>query len=283
MKRLRASAPRALARLFQEAAEAWRRQEYSQTITLLERASRLDPANANVLLDLGRAHGLRYDFAAAGRCLEKAIRVMSRKADALTEAARRCQEFGHYEMASGFLTRAVAQAGASPDAMTTLAELLERGHRVIEATALVERALSIEPSHSRSLLARGRLHRLAGRLEEAERSIRDLLGRSSCDPLTRIRARYELGGLLDRQGRYREAMEAFLEAKALQRSAAAPAESILRGVQARVTELEQTVTEAVLRRWADAAEALLPARRLAILCGHPRSGTTLLEKPTGEM
>jgi hypothetical protein len=33
-----------------------------------------------------------------------------------------------------------------------------------------------------------------------------------------------------------------------------------------------------LERWFDSREALQPPRRLAVLCGHPRSGTTLLEQ-----
>src|SRR5207302_759677 len=33
-----------------------------------------------------------------------------------------------------------------------------------------------------------------------------------------------------------------------------------------------------LRRWVAASAELQPARRLALLCGHPRSGTTLLEQ-----
>ena len=74
MKRPRLVSQGSLARLFQAAAEAWRRQAYQETIELLERASRLDPANLTVLLDLGRAQGLRYDYAAAERSLEKAVR-----------------------------------------------------------------------------------------------------------------------------------------------------------------------------------------------------------------
>jgi hypothetical protein len=64
MKRQRLISKGALSRLFEEAAEAWRRQDYQATIALLERASRLEPANASVLLDLGRAHGLRYEYRA---------------------------------------------------------------------------------------------------------------------------------------------------------------------------------------------------------------------------
>lgn len=52
----------------------------------------------------------------------------------------------------------------------------------------------------------------------------------------------------------------------------------LRRIQARVREMEESITPGALERWAEAAEALSPLRRFAILCGHPRSGTTLLEQ-----
>src|SRR6185503_10803826 len=278
MKRARLVSQGSLARLFQAAAEAWRRQAYQETIELLERASRLDPANLNVQLDLGRAHGLRYDYAAAERCLDMAVRLAPRKAETLAEAGRRCQQFGHYEMAARYFERASGEKRAPVEVFITLAELYERGHRTAEAVALVDRELTLQPNHPAALLTQARLERLAGQVEKAEKLTRALLDNPSCDPQTRVRAWYELGGILDRQGRFDEAMACFLEAKALQRPAAAPAAAILHGVQARVRELEQTISSSVLERWAASGAELGPPRRLAVLCGHPRSGTTLLEQ-----
>src|SRR5262245_21035746 len=201
-----------LSRLFQQAAEAWRRQDYEETIALLERAQRLDPANPDILLDLGRAHGLRYDYAAAERCLQQAVRIAPQKAEVLAQAGQRCQEFGHFEMATAFFEAAARETAVSSDTLVTLSELYERVHAAGQAAALIERSLRLQPEHSRALLARARLQRLANRLEEAEQGTRVVLAATSCDSQTRIRAWYELGGILDRQGRFDEAMEAFLEA-----------------------------------------------------------------------
>src|SRR5690349_2818465 len=142
MKRQRQISQGALSRLFQGAAEAWRRQAYDETIALLERATRLDPGNPSVLFDLGRAYGLRYDYPAAERCLEKAVHIAPRKLDALTEAGRRSQEIGRYEMASRYFERAAQEKGASPHVLVALAELYEHELKISEAAALVERALS---------------------------------------------------------------------------------------------------------------------------------------------
>jgi tetratricopeptide (TPR) repeat protein len=111
------------------------------------------------------------------------------------------------------IERATHEKRASPEVFVSLAELYERGPRAREAAALVEQASAVEAHHSLSLLAQARLKRLAGALEEAERLTRDLLQQPSCEPQTRFRAWYELGGNLDRQGRFDEAMSALLEAK----------------------------------------------------------------------
>jgi hypothetical protein len=42
--------------------------------------------------------------------------------------------------------------------------------------------------------------------------------------------------------------------------------------------MEATITREILKRWFDHGTALQPAYRIALLCGHPRSGTTLLEQ-----
>jgi tetratricopeptide (TPR) repeat protein len=278
MKRPRFASQGMLSRLFQQAAEAWRKQEYQQTIELLERAAQLDPANSSILLDLGRAHGLRYDYPSAERCLEKAVRLSSRKTETLVDAGRRCQEFGHYQMAKNYFARVVEQAGKNIEALITLAELHERHHRMTEASELVERALRLEAGHARARVVQARLRRLTGKPAEAERVLRELIGGTACDSSNRIRAWYELGSVLDRQGRFDEAMTAFLEAKAIQRPAATNFATVLQGIQARVREMERTVSLDVLKRWSNAASELQPPRRMAVLCGHPRSGTTLLEQ-----
>lgn len=278
MKRQRFVSQHSLSRILQEAAEAWKRQEYQHTIECLERVTRLDPANARVLLDLGRAYGLRYDYSAAERCLEKAVRVAGKKVEALVDAGRRCQEFGSFELARNYFERAAAETGVPASVLVTLSELSERHARLDEASQWVDRALASQADYPAALLARARLNRLGGRIEEAEAGARSLLSKSFDEVPTRVRAWYELANILDRQSRYDDAMTALLEAKALLRPASAPYQNTLAGIQARVREMKQTISSAVLERWFDSRETLQPHRRLAVLCGHPRSGTTLLEQ-----
>jgi tetratricopeptide (TPR) repeat protein len=268
----------ALSGHFADAAEAWRNQDYEKTIQSLERASVLDRFNPSIQFDLARAYGLRYQYSAAEQCLEKAVRLASGKSQALAVAGARCQEFGHFEMAKAYFQRAVERDGNNHEALITLAELLERQHETTGAFDLIDRALKTPAAPGRARVVQGRLLRISGRLEEAEAILRALLSNGSCDRSNRIRAGYELAQVLDRQARYAEAISSLQEAKALQLPAALTLAPILEGIQARVREMEETITADVLRRWSSAAAELGPPRNLAVLCGHPRSGTTLLEQ-----
>jgi tetratricopeptide (TPR) repeat protein len=263
--------------MFVAAAEAWKRQDYQQTIDILERGSRLDPANASLLLDLGRAYGMRYDYEGAERCFEKAIRVATQQSVALIAAGQRSREIGRPEMARRYLERAAEQR-VSPEILVALAEIHERHHRVAEAGQFVERALKENGTYAPAQLFRARLDRIAGQLEEAEKRLRAMLARTDADTWTRVQGWYELGGILDRQKRFDEAWEGFLEAKSVLRPSATQAIAALQGVQARVREMEETISAEVLHRWSESGAQLQPSRRFAVLCGHPRSGTTLLEQ-----
>src|SRR5262249_47690254 len=150
-----------------------------------------------------------------------AVRVAPQRSEALVMAGTHCRNFNQYEMARRFFERAVEQPDATPETLVKLAELYERLRRLDEAGNLVDRALQLDGRCGLALLVRARLSRLAGQVEEAERLLRPILANSDPDTWsTRIRGWYELGATLDRQGRYDEAMAAFLEAKGLIRPSA---------------------------------------------------------------
>lgn len=279
MKRLQLVPRGALARLVQTATDSWRQQDFQQYFELMERACRLDPANPGLLLDLGSAYGMRYEYPSAERCFEKAIRIAPDRATALATAGLQCRNFSRYELARGYFERAIAEKSAPADTFVKLAELYERFHFLKEAEQLVHRALQLAPKGALALLAQARLNRLAGRVQEAEAVVRPLLAQTGQDTWsTRIRGWYELGAILDRQGRYDEAMEAFLKAKAMILPNAGPYLAAQRSVHQRLKEAEASITAEVLRRWVHSGPKEPPPRRLAVLCGHPRSGTTLLEQ-----
>jgi tetratricopeptide (TPR) repeat protein len=266
-----------LSRMFQAATESWQRRDFQQSIEILERASRLDPGNSGILLDLGNFYGQRYDYAAAERCFEKAVRQAPQKTETLVIAGQLSRDFGNHAMAERYFRRAMESKADSPEILVKLAEIYERLRRLAEAVELADRALRLDGTHASALLLRAKLYRQAGQSSEAEKLLRSFL-LSKAEPAIHAQGWYELGGVLDREGRYDEAMTAFLEAKALLSPTAGPYISELKVVRARLEKLKAGLSVERLQHWFGGAPALSPPRRVALLGGHPRSGTTLLEQ-----
>jgi len=276
MKRPQLISPGSLNRMLQAANEAWRRGDFQQCFEQLERASQLDPANSGILLQLGMWYGLRYEYAAAERCFEKAVRVAPRKIEVLATAGQISVDFASHTLAERYFQRALQQKDASPEIFARLAELYERLRRTEDASKLVDQALQLDANCALARLARARLNRQAGLLEDAERVLRPIL--VSAGREIRIRGHYELGTILDRQGRYDEAMTAFLEAKTLLTPDAPPFLANLRLIRDHLKQMQTDLSAEMLQRWFDSGQMLQPPRRLAFLCGNARSGTTLLEQ-----
>ncbi len=264
--------------MLKAAGEAWSRRKFAEAIELEERASRLDPANYSLLLNLGKHYGLRYDNAAAERCFEKAARIAPNKAEALASAGVHAADFGNYEMSERYFLRALAEKNAVPKMFEQLARVYERQRRMSEAAGMVDRALHLNPHCPEALLARARLERQAGRIEDAEQTLRSFVTQPNPDTSVYAQAWYELGQVLDRQGRYDEAMAAFAPAKTRMLSQSGRYLHELKVVRQRLKLMQANLTAETFQRWFDVLPSLPPPRRIALLGGHPRSGTTLLEQ-----
>jgi Flp pilus assembly protein TadD len=276
MKRPQLVSKGTLARLLNAADEAKNRREYQKCIELLERACRLDPGNPTLLLNLGHAFGTNLNYSAAEQAFERAIRISPKKAEVFAAAGLRARDFGSHKLAEHYYRLAATQKDVTPESLVALAEISERYSRLEETAQLIERALHLKPNFPPALLVRARLERQAGRLAEAE----SILKSFPTDAARNVAAQalYELGAILDRQGRYDDAMAAFLKAKSVLIPDAAPHSAQLKIMRTRLKELRASITSEMLKRWRAQLEELQPPRRLSLLCGHPRSGTTLLEQ-----
>jgi tetratricopeptide (TPR) repeat protein len=266
----------AVVKLLQAADQALQGKDFRRNLELLEHARNLDPANPAVFLQLGCACGVRYNYAAAEEYYEKAIQLSDHKTQTMATASSLSWNFFNPKLAEDYARRATEQKDATPAMLVQLAELCERARRTDESKQLTDRALKMDPDCLLALLERARLERHAGHLEEAEKCLRSFL--SKADPDTRTRALYQLGAILDRQGRYDEAMAAFVEAKAPLQARAGSAFLQRKILNASLREMLSRLSTEVFQRWFDLGRELQPARRLALLSGHPRSGTTLLEQ-----
>ena len=273
-------ADRAIDRLIHAAEEAWSDQDYAKSISLLEEAQRADPHNPSLLLELGKAHGMRYDYPTAERFIEKAVAISPQRVQTLTRAGDVCLEFDHLDMAIRYLQRASREKDVTIGALVTLADIFVREGRLDEAADLGARAAWIDREDPRVTLIEARVAKARGKTERAESLLRTMLTKPGAGGVdaARIRGLYDLAAILDATARYDEAMSTLLEVKAIQRPHAAAFAPTLQLMQNRAKEMERSITAGVLARWRNDAGKLQPPRRIALLCGHPRSGTTLLEQ-----
>jgi tetratricopeptide (TPR) repeat protein len=256
---------------------AWLRQDFQQSIEILERAVKTFPNDPCVLLDLGRAHGMRYDYAGAEQCFEKAIRVSNWRMESFLAAGLHCRNFDNVVMAARYFERAIKKDEKATEALIQLAEIYEHRHELDLASELIERALRSNADVPAASVARARLHRHAGQLDDAEKLLRSIVTKPH-DYWTRARAWYELGGILDRQKRYDEAMSAFLEAKKVLLPNASKHIETQKAFQQHLQKAAGQMSSEDLRRWFESARELESPHRHVLLGGHPRSGTTLIEQ-----
>jgi len=276
LKRSPAVSQDTFARFLQTAGQALDRGDLKESLDILERARRLVPTNLDILLLLGKAHGLRFDYAAAEGCFEKAVQFSSRKIHTLTDAGASAYAFYKRELAERYMRRATEQKDATAETWIRLAKFLEGTHRVSESAQCLEQACRLGPSSPEIPFVRANLERHANRWEEAEKLYRSIL--PTADPELRVRCLYELAGVLDRQGRCDEAMAALIEAKAPFQGQRETFRLKRETLYTKRQKVLAGMSDALLQRWADVGPQLQPARRLALLSGHPRSGTTLLEQ-----
>jgi tetratricopeptide (TPR) repeat protein len=217
-----------------------------------------------------------FQFSDADKAFGQVIVNPHTDAATLRRVAHCYFEIGRFSRAAEVMRTAVMRTTA-PDAVTlnTLAWTLERDHQTEEARHYAEAALAVDSSYGPAVRLLAHLERRAGDLERAERRLSEHLRRHKSDFDWGLR--YELAAVLDRLGRYDAAWDALCRAKSQLADKAANHLRDSYFIRRRQWELTRSVTVADLRRWRDAGASLSP-KRIALLGGFPRSGTTLLEQ-----
>jgi len=268
-----------LDRLRAQAQQAWENRELRGCIEILERVLQLSPADTWALRQMGRVYGLLYDYGAAERFFEKSCELtpMGQRGQAVADCAQQARDFYDPSFAERWFRRAIAEKNTSAETVIRAAEVAERNRNMSEAALLVDRVLQVDGKNPQALFAHAHLEHRSGELRIAEQELRPLLGLSTPKEV-RINAWYEMGAVLDRQGRYDEAMQAFVQAKALLRHEGQLHLQQRRRVHELFRNLGQNVTSEILKSWQAVGKELKAHNNLALLGGHPRSGTTLLEQ-----
>lgn len=254
-------------------------QDFQTIAGLLGQAAAQNPSNFELRIHATAALGQcgRYALCRQGFKALLAEVPEARKTEFRGVIGTVWRNLGRHEAAEPHL-RALASAPGSPvGAHEAWIDALEHLNRVEEAQAAAEQALRRFPDYPTLVFLSGRLHRRQGRLDLAESFLRQCLALPAASPALAVEARYELGHLLDAQGRYREAFLSFSAAKAGPLAASADDLRLWRIRTGQLQNHEVLPTAADFKRWAEPPPGWTGGRQ-AFLVGCPRSGTTLLER-----
>jgi tetratricopeptide (TPR) repeat protein len=256
--------------------------DFTRALPLYEKLTRQYPGIAAIWLEYGNAASGLRQAGLADRAWSKACEVEPRNAELIGMVGHHYQGLRQPEKARAYFARAAAADPRGINSRISLAVLLEQNHQLDEARAAVMECLAIDPRDDQARYFHAVLDRRENKLEEAERRLRDLIHSEPKHPFVRYACRYELAQVLDRTDRFDEAMAWLHEAKNIVRSLT-DTEMLIQGYDQGAESARRFISRLppnILSTWA----GFFPERKrntippLAFLGGHPRSGTTLLER-----
>jgi tetratricopeptide (TPR) repeat protein len=237
------------------------------------------PTVANLWFELGTAAAADLFFDLAREAFDRAEKIASEDASVLIALGQQYHRLRQPARARACFERAAVVAPASSHARLSWAAWLERERRLDDAWAQTEACLARNPRDVAALYYRAFLLHRKNRPQEAEAQLRELIQAGVGDPNVRISCFHLLAVVLDELGQYAEAMEWLLKAKSLTRQhnkVEALEQTYDKAARRRRSLLAQLMPE-MIRRWRATAASPV-TEKLALLGGHPRSGTTLLEQ-----
>lgn len=254
----------------------WGRQRHEEALRCFNEAIREAPNDLAALLEASRAFAARYRPDRAGDLIERALRLGGRRGEVQLEAGLAYLKLDRLADAEACFRRA---ARLAPDARAhlELAKLHERRHALDEADHAVGAALALAPGLAPAWLLRARIDRRRGESDRAYGILKRVIASSKTNAPELPELYGELCTLLDSIGQYDAAWDAMIEGKRLQQAHEAATWQAAQFVTQRCSQAYRDLTAEDYTRWSATAQADEP-RRVALLTGFPRSGTTLLEQ-----
>ncbi len=260
----------------QAARRAWASQQYNEALAQFDEAVRRHPANVRALVDAARAHGFRYNYARCEELTKRLLHLAPNRAAAHVWAGETYRMISLGDEAAACFERA-CQLAATPQSLVELATLYERQHRLDEAAELVDRALAIEPRLGVCQLLAAKIARRRSDDANAETILRDLIATQPQNFNVVAEAWADLAAIHDQRGQYDDAWSSMLESKLILLQRDRAEREAADAVLGRFRRMVDTIDATFFQRLT-ANPPATPPRRLALLTGFPRSGTTLLEQ-----
>ncbi|MGB0749476.1 MAG: sulfotransferase [Magnetospiraceae bacterium] len=238
-----------------------------------EKAVSLSPANTAARVNLANTLTACSDAAAAEKQFRAALRLDPSQADALNNLGNLLQKQGRVADAEGLYRQALAQRPEDASTLKNLGTAVLKLGRLADAAQYFEQALAVQPDYAEAF------HQLAyfpGGLDLSDRlpGVTTALADPSTPASRKIPLAFGLGKVLEDQGRYAEAFEAFDQGNRLVRETL---DYAIAEDRQRAAEVE-TVFDAAFM---GAPPSFPPSDRditPIFIVGMPRSGTSLVEQ-----
>lgn len=253
-------------------------QDYVGIAEIFRRASEAMPGHFLLKVYHAGALGQAGRFVEARRIFKDLQRAVpgGKQADFRGLVGTIWRNMGRNDLAEPHLRAMVEFPECPVGGHEALVDVLERLNREDDARRALDAALRKFPRHPTLLLLSGRLLRRRREWDRAESQLRLCLSSPATHPALWVEAGYELGHVLDGQGRFREAFASFQAAKAGPRASAAAELQAWRSRMDYMRSPAAVSPAECFKRWAE--PVLGESLRQAFLVGCPRSGTTLLER-----
>jgi tetratricopeptide (TPR) repeat protein len=261
----------------QAAQRLWNSGQHQDALSLFADAVRQESNNVQAYVKLARAYAEKFDYGSMDRTHEMLIRRGPRHPGVHHYIGETYGKLKLPDRAIASFEEAAQLPGAGPPTWMELARLYERAHRLDQAEELIERTLKTGYEIPLALLARGRIQRRQNQPDQAEATFRQLISRVPADNDYACQAWSEIAQMKDREGDWDAAIEAIENCKRVQRKHEGMYLQAAEKLNVKIRELLENLTRDDLRHWRDETSHL-PSRRVALLTGFPRSGTTLLEQ-----
>lgn len=233
----------------------------------------LPPSGPDGLLEQATLLQRLYRSGDAGPLWERLLEHQGADTGQLLAAARHWFQAGRFRGAARFTARALAMKPGAADTAALHAAALERAGEVEEAERVAAEMLERHPGHARLVRQLARIERRRECFGVAEERLKEQLRRFPGAEDWRLR--YELAAVLDRTGDYSGAMRELELAKRQLMPEAAKHRPLWRAMSARQREVLEGLDPERLARW---QRDPVDERRICLMAGFPRSGTTLLER-----
>lgn len=270
----------AVANDWNKARELIKSARYAQAIDLFRSISRKIPSHPHLWAELGAAAMRTAEIDLAAKAYRKSLECCGLEIPLMLQLGRAFAGLRLMDDARSCYERALQVQADSVPAIAEMVRMHERDGRLEEARAILAPVLTSHASNEQVRYFDAFLDQRSGHIDSAESKLRDLLATSCADKQVWLMGHHLLADLLDTTERPDEAMQFLHRVKS---SVLANPEfrnlfaSYDAGVAQRRQLLEKFTTEQITA-WQKMDPALSNDARVTFLGGHPRSGTTLLER-----